>query len=103
MLTPERSWWTALQGREAASVFCCPQIVRLSNRQGRSILLVCQPQETRRASEDTQLPKVLIVEDEPDMLLGLRDNCEYEGYEVLVASDGESGIQQTLQSHPDII
>ena len=37
------------------------------------------------------------------MQLGLRDNCEYEGYEVLVASDGESGIQQTLQSRPDII
>ena len=50
-----------------------------------------------------QLPKVLIVEDEPDMLLGLRDNCEYEGYEVVVASDGESGIQQTLQTRPDII
>lgn len=49
------------------------------------------------------MPKVLIVEDEPDMLLGLRDNCEYEGYEVVVASDGESGIQQTLQTRPDII
>lgn len=37
------------------------------------------------------------------MQLGLRDTCEYEGYEVLVASDGETGIQQTLKGHPDII
>lgn len=51
----------------------------------------------------TQLPKVLIVEDEPDMQLGLRDTCEYEGYEVLVASDGETGIQQTIERQPDII
>jgi two-component system alkaline phosphatase synthesis response regulator PhoP len=49
------------------------------------------------------LPKVLIIDDEPDMLLGLRDNCEYEGYEVVVAPDGESGIQRTLESRPDII
>ena len=37
------------------------------------------------------------------MLLGLRDNCEFEGYEVIVASDGESGIHQTLHGRPDII
>ena len=49
------------------------------------------------------MPRVLIVEDEPDMQLGLRDTCEYEGYEVLIASDGEAGIQQTLQNRPDII
>ena len=37
------------------------------------------------------------------MQLGLRDTCEYEGYEVLVASDGETGIQETLKNQPDII
>jgi DNA-binding response OmpR family regulator len=37
------------------------------------------------------------------MQLGLRDTCEYEGYDVLVAPDGETGIQQTLQGRPDII
>ena len=30
--------------------------------------------------------KVLIVEDEPDMAMGLRDNLEFEGYEVLSAA-----------------
>ena len=37
------------------------------------------------------------------MQLGLRDTCEYEGYEVLVAPDGETGIQETLKNRPDII
>ena len=54
-------------------------------------------------AKDTLLPRVLIVEDEPDMQLGLRDTCEFEGYEVLVAPDGEAGIQQALHAKPDII
>jgi DNA-binding response OmpR family regulator len=49
------------------------------------------------------LPRVLIIEDEPDMQLGLRDTCEYEGYDVLVASDGETGVELTLKNRPDLI
>src|SRR6185437_3466834 len=86
-----RSWWTALPGRAAGSRSCCPAAQ--------------WPQAAQRnqPAKDTSLPRVLIVEDEPDMQLGLRDTCEYEGYEVLVASDGEAGIQQTLKNRPDII
>ena len=32
--------------------------------------------------------RILIVEDEPAMVPGLRDNFEYEGYEVISALDG---------------
>ena len=36
--------------------------------------------------------KILIVEDEPNMVAGLRDNFESEGFQVLTALDGvESG------------
>ena len=31
------------------------------------------------------MTKVLIIEDEPNMVIGLKDSCEYEGYEVSVA------------------
>ena len=31
------------------------------------------------------MSKILIVEDEPDMVLGLKDNFEFEGYEVTSA------------------
>ena len=37
------------------------------------------------------------------MQLGLRDTCEYEGYEVLVAPDGETGVELTLKNRPDLI
>ncbi len=49
------------------------------------------------------LQKILIVEDEPDMALGLQDNFEYEGYEVVVARDGEEGVQFANAEKPDII
>ena len=50
-----------------------------------------------------KLLRVLIVEDEPDIVLGLRDILEYEGYEVVVAVDGEQGIIKAFDDDPDII
>src|SRR5688572_21856733 len=47
--------------------------------------------------------KILIVEDEPSMILGLRDNLEYEGFEVIAATDGEQGVQRTLKDKPNLI
>jgi DNA-binding response OmpR family regulator len=35
--------------------------------------------------------KILIVEDEPNMVAGLRDNFEFEGFQVLTAFDGWKG------------
>ncbi len=49
------------------------------------------------------MQKVLVVEDEPDMILGLKDNLEYEGYDVAVASDGEAGLEQAFSDRPDLI
>ena len=49
------------------------------------------------------MQKVLIIEDEPDMALGLRDNFEYEGYDVLVARDGKEGLSRALADNPDVI
>jgi len=49
------------------------------------------------------LTKVLIIEDEPNMVLGLKDSCEYEGYEVAVARDGKEGVEKATTEKPDII
>ena len=35
------------------------------------------------------MARILVAEDEPDMAMGLRDNLQFEGYEVLEARDGE--------------
>ena len=49
------------------------------------------------------MQKVLVVEDEPDMILGLKDNLEFEGYDVAVASDGQEGLDLARAGNPDLI
>jgi DNA-binding response OmpR family regulator len=46
---------------------------------------------------------VLIVEDDPAMLRGLKDNFEFEGYKVLTATDGDAGLKAALGGRPDLI
>ena len=43
------------------------------------------------------MKKILIVEDELNMVKGLKDNLEFEGYEVDTAMEGRSGLQKILQ------
>jgi DNA-binding response OmpR family regulator len=47
--------------------------------------------------------RVLAVEDEPEMQVILRDNLEYEGFEVLSAATGEEGLQLAMAKQPDLI
>ncbi len=49
------------------------------------------------------MPNILIVEDEPNMRLGLKDNLEFEGYEVDFAPDGESGLAKILDNPYDLV
>lgn len=49
------------------------------------------------------MKKILIVEDEPNMRLGLKDNLEFEGYETDFAHDGESGLQKIIDNTYDLI
>jgi DNA-binding response OmpR family regulator len=49
------------------------------------------------------MAKILIVEDEPNMVSGLRDNFEFEGYQVISAPDGVSGLERALSESPDLV
>jgi two-component system alkaline phosphatase synthesis response regulator PhoP len=49
------------------------------------------------------MTKILIVEDEPNMVAGLRDNFEFEGYQVLTAPDGVAGLERALSESPDLV
>ncbi|MBW8863138.1 MAG: response regulator transcription factor [Acidobacteria bacterium] len=51
----------------------------------------------------TVTKRILVIEDEPQMLLGLRDNLELEGYEVVTASDGEDGLAKAISTAPDLV
>src|SRR3712207_1623173 len=49
------------------------------------------------------MKRILVIEDEPQMLLGLRDNLELEGYEVQTAADGEEGLARAASFSPDLV
>ena len=47
--------------------------------------------------------RLLVVEDEIALAEGLRDNFEIEGFDVIMAHDGEEGLQKALSEKLDII
>ena len=47
--------------------------------------------------------KILVVEDEAPTALALCDKLEHEGYTVLKANDGRSGLEVALKEHPELI
>ena len=47
--------------------------------------------------------KVLVVDDEPDVLLLCRVNLEFEGYEVIEAADGEAAMERVREDRPDVV
>ena len=49
------------------------------------------------------MKRILIIEDDVAILRGLKDNLEYESYEVLTAEDGEKGYCLILEKKPDLI
>jgi two-component system alkaline phosphatase synthesis response regulator PhoP len=48
-------------------------------------------------------PKVLLVDDEPDLLEFLRYNLEKAGYRVLIAFDGTSALELAEAERPDVV
>lgn len=49
------------------------------------------------------MSKILIIEDDLAILRGLKDNLEYESYEVLTATDGNEGYCLIREKKPDLI
>ncbi len=49
------------------------------------------------------MARILVADDEVDMVMGLRDNLEFEGYEVVIAEDGEAALTAATQQSPDLI
>jgi DNA-binding response OmpR family regulator len=49
------------------------------------------------------MPRVLVVEDNADLAAGLRYNLQLEGYDVVLAEDGATGLQLAREASPDLI
>jgi DNA-binding response OmpR family regulator len=62
-----------------------------------------QQQERPKLIEVHRPASILVIEDEPNMVAGLRDNFEFEGYRVITASDGIEGLRRALEESPDLV
>ena len=49
------------------------------------------------------MPTVLLIEDNDKLARGLQSNLEFEGYDVVCASDGAAGLALARERRPDII
>ncbi|MDI6774536.1 MAG: response regulator transcription factor [Verrucomicrobiota bacterium] len=48
-------------------------------------------------------PKILVVEDDPTLTMGLEENLRFAGYEVVTAADGVEGLRLGWDAKPDLI
>jgi DNA-binding response OmpR family regulator len=49
------------------------------------------------------MPRVLVVDDEPDFIELLREFLTAKGYEVIAASNGEEGLRKVKEERPHLI
>ena len=49
------------------------------------------------------MKRILIIEDDISILKGLKDVLMFKSYEVLTATDGESGYEMAVEKNPDLI
>jgi two-component system alkaline phosphatase synthesis response regulator PhoP len=49
------------------------------------------------------MPRILVVDDEPEIVRGLEDNLRFEGYQTSSATDGETALTLAAREAPDLI
>jgi DNA-binding response OmpR family regulator len=54
-------------------------------------------------ADDTSKKRILVIEDEPDIVRGLRDALEFEGFEVQARGTGAEGLVAALDWAPDAV
>jgi DNA-binding response OmpR family regulator len=47
--------------------------------------------------------RILVIEDEPDLVRGLRDALEFEGFEILTSGLGREGVKLARERAPDLV
>ena len=57
----------------------------------------------RRGGKEKQARKILVVDDEPDIVIYLKLLLENSGYEVVAASDGREGLELARKEEPDLV
>ncbi|WP_376789649.1 response regulator transcription factor [Thermoflexus sp.] len=56
-----------------------------------------------RGAHVSRRPRILLVDDEPDLLAELKPLVERAGFQVLTAGDGEEALQRIAAERPDLV
>lgn len=59
--------------------------------------------DTAPPDRESRRPIILVIDDEQAILDLLQDMLQDAGYRVLLAKNGQAGIEQTLDAQPDLI
>ena len=51
----------------------------------------------------TDKTRILVVDDEPNIVQTLQDRLEMNEYDVIIAHNGKEGLETALQEKPDVI
>ena len=51
----------------------------------------------------TQGKKILVVDDEPQLALAVKIRLQSRGYEVVIAHDGQQGLEMLEREQPDLV
>src|SRR2546427_2083467 len=49
------------------------------------------------------MPRILIVDDQPEIVRGLEDNLRFEGYQTTSATNGEDALALAMSDAPDLV
>jgi len=55
------------------------------------------------ASQSSARRRILIIEDEPDLVRGLRDALEFEGFDIISSGVGREGVKLARERAPDLV
>ena len=58
---------------------------------------------SRKPEKPVSKARILVVEDDVAIAFGIQKNLQFEGYEVLVATDGERGLEKAVNDRPDLM
>ena len=56
-----------------------------------------------RPKKKTGRAKILLVDDEPDLVEIIQDQLELSGWEVITSSNGQEGLQRATNERPDLV
>lgn len=78
------------------------QVMRLNRRDG-THLRRTEMLDIFGLRKKIHTPKILVVEDEPDLAQTVQDRLEMDKYRVILASDGKQGLEIAIRQKPDLI